>query len=51
MIRPWHTWTAFGICCLVVMAAMGWISWKLIDLDRAEAIAQKHAQQEEDIRQ
>jgi len=50
MIRPWHTWTVFGICCVVVVTAMGWISWKLIDLDRAEATAQRHAQQEENVR-
>ncbi|MCG8406465.1 MAG: HAMP domain-containing histidine kinase [Phycisphaerales bacterium] len=50
MNRPWHTWTVFGGCLFVVLAALGWISGTVLELDRAEAEANKQAEIEESIR-
>ena len=41
MRRSWHIWIAFGLCLAVVLAAMGWISLKALDLDRTEAEARR----------
>ena len=50
MMRPWHTWTLFGLCLAVVLAAMGWISWTVVKLDRAECEARRQAAVEEEVR-
>jgi len=50
MIRPWHTWVAFGLCLAVVMIAMGWISLMVFRLDRAQALSSQQAALEENIR-
>lgn len=50
MNRPWHTWTVFGLCLFVVLAAMGWISRTVLRLDRAEVEANRQAEIEESIR-
>lgn len=42
MKRSWHIWVAFTFCLAVVLAAMGWISWKALRLDRAESQARRH---------
>lgn len=34
MIRPWHTWAAFGVCSVVVLGAMAWISGTVLRLER-----------------
>src|SRR6185295_13435749 len=33
MSRPWHIWAAFGLCLLLVLAAMGWTTSKVLHLD------------------
>ncbi|MHB1033271.1 MAG: sensor histidine kinase [Pirellulales bacterium] len=50
MKRPWHIWTAFGLCLAVVLAAMGWISLAAFRLDRAQAEARRDAALEENVR-
>ncbi len=40
----------FAICLLVVLAAMGWISWTAIYLDRLEAEARLQRDREEKVR-
>ena len=50
MIRPWQTWTVFGLCLAVVLAAMGWVSMTAVRLGRAEAQARRQAALEEDKR-
>ncbi|MGD0383038.1 MAG: HAMP domain-containing sensor histidine kinase [Thermoguttaceae bacterium] len=50
MFRYWPIWTIFAICLLVVLAAMGWISWTAIRLDRLETEARLQTAQEEKVR-
>ncbi len=41
MKRPWQIWTLFVIGIAVVYPAMGWLTWKVIELDRAESVARQ----------
>ncbi len=61
MNRPYQIWVVFGGCLMVVLAAMGGISWLVVDLDEREwearrraeiqeAEAQIKADREEDVR-
>jgi len=50
MSRPWHIWLAFGACLGLVLAAMGWISFTVIRLDRSEQLAQAQSLREENAR-
>jgi len=50
MIRPWRTWTIFGLCLLVLAAAMGYLSVTAMDLDSAQQQAQQLAALEENVR-
>jgi len=50
MLHSWPIWTSFAICLLVVLAAMGWISWTAIVLDRLEVEARLQAVLEEKVR-
>ncbi len=50
MRRSWLVWTAFAICLAVVLSAMGWISFQVLRLDRAEAAARTQAALEENVR-
>ncbi|MFW6108124.1 MAG: sensor histidine kinase [bacterium] len=43
MKRPWLIWTAFGLCLLLVLAAMSWTSHTVLRLERAEARARRQA--------
>jgi signal transduction histidine kinase len=47
MMRPAHTWTVFGLCLAIVLAAMGWISLAALKLDRE---ARQSATREENVR-
>jgi hypothetical protein len=47
MTRPWQIWSLFGLCLAMVLPAMIWLTHKAIQLDRAEALAQQHAELEE----
>ena len=50
MIRPLYTWLLFGLCLTLATAAMGWVSWKAVELERAEALARAQAAHEENVR-
>src|SRR5438552_2946172 len=50
MKRPWHIWVIFTACLAVVLAATGWISLKVLQLDAAQGKAAAQARLEEDVR-
>jgi signal transduction histidine kinase len=50
MHRSWPIWITFAICLLVVLAAMGWISWTAMRLDRLEVEARLQTAREEKVR-
>jgi signal transduction histidine kinase len=50
MRHSWLIWLSFAICLLVVLAAMGWISWTVVRLDRSEVEARRQATLEEKVR-
>jgi len=50
MNRPWHTWSIFGICLTVLLAAMGWVSLTAVRLDRAQEETAQQAEVEERVR-
>jgi len=47
MFRPWQIWMAFGVCLAVVVAAVGWLSFRALEADNAEAAARHQAAVEE----
>ena len=49
MKRPWQIWTLYVVCLAAVLPAMGWLTTKSLQLDRAEALAQRQAELEERI--
>ncbi|HUG66611.1 MAG TPA: HAMP domain-containing sensor histidine kinase [Pirellulaceae bacterium] len=49
MRRPWHYWSCYLAACIVVLLAMGWLTLKAIELDRAESRARRQAELEEAI--
>lgn len=50
MIRPWQTATALGLCFAVLLSAMGWSSWTVLRLDKAQQKARHKADLEENVR-
>ena len=50
MNRPFHTWLIFVLCLLVLLTAMGWVTWTAVQLDHAQAQAQQRADFEEKVR-
>lgn len=50
MKRPWQIAIVFGACLAVLLAALGWATAKLLELDRAEQMARGQAQHEEAVR-
>jgi len=50
MNRPWHIWLIFGLGLAVVFGALGWITWKAVQLDRRQVEAQYEAALEENVR-
>ena len=50
MNRPWKTWLLFGLCLIVVAAAMGWVSLTALRLEQAEREARRQAAVEESVR-
>ena len=50
MIRPWQTWVLFGLCCAVVLAAMGWTSLTVLKLARAKEEANRRGEIEGRVR-
>ena len=47
MFRPWKIWLAFGVCLAVVVAAVGWLSFRALEADNAELAARRQAALEE----
>ncbi len=47
MTRPWHIWAAFGLCLIIVLAAMGWTSLTVL---RLEEQSRTQAVREENVR-
>jgi signal transduction histidine kinase len=50
MRHPWQIWLTFAGCVAVVAGAVGWLNWKALELDRAEAVARSLVQHEENVR-
>jgi signal transduction histidine kinase len=50
MPRSWPIWLTFAACTAAVIAALGWLSREMLQLDRAEAVARAQAATEEAVR-
>jgi signal transduction histidine kinase len=50
MKRPWQIWTAFGVSFAIVLAAMAWVSFHMLRLERRNAEARHEAAVEEVVR-
>ncbi|MEK6249651.1 MAG: HAMP domain-containing histidine kinase, partial [Planctomycetales bacterium] len=50
MKRPTHVWAAFIICLVIVTSGMGWLTIKVIKLDRTETNSRLEADFEGDVR-
>ncbi|MGE5194884.1 MAG: sensor histidine kinase [Deltaproteobacteria bacterium] len=50
MHRPWQIWIGFGTALAVVAAGVGWLSFRALESDRAEAAARQQAAVEEAVR-
>ena len=49
MRRPWQIWLLYALGLAIVLPAMGWLTLKALELDRAEAVARHQAEIEEDV--
>ena len=49
MKRPWQIWLLFGLGLAAVVPAMAWLTVKALELDRAELLARRQAEFEEDV--
>ncbi len=49
MKRPWQVWLLFALGLAVVIPAMAWLTVKAVELDRAELLARRQAEFEEDV--
>jgi signal transduction histidine kinase len=43
MRSAWKIWLAYGACLIMIVAAVGWLSFKALEADRAEALARRQA--------
>lgn len=43
-------WGVLGICALLIAGAMGWFTWKMLDLEKGRALAEARADMEERTR-
>src|SRR6187551_3745235 len=50
MSRPSHIWIIFTACFALLLAALGWITFTALRLDRAQQQAQQQAELEEHVR-
>jgi signal transduction histidine kinase len=50
MNRPWKIWTVFAASATVVLAALGWISFTALRLEREQLLAAERAEIEERVR-
>ncbi len=39
----WQIWAAFGLCLAIVLTGLGWLTVRAMDLDRAEHVARREA--------
>jgi hypothetical protein len=49
-MRPWKTWLIFGLCAVVLLGVIAWVSRMALRLDRAQAEAATQAELEENVR-
>jgi len=49
-MRSWPIAAAFAGCAVLLLAAMGWITWTTLDLERAREDARREAEHEETVR-
>lgn len=47
--RPWQIWSLFGLCLLVTIPAMSWLTTKALELDAAQVQARQQAELEDRI--
>jgi len=50
MKRPWLIATVFMLCLAILLVAMGWVSWTVLELQHAETDARREAAVEERVR-
>lgn len=50
MRTPWQVWLAFIVCLAMIVAAVGWLSFRALESERAETLARQQAQWEENAR-
>src|SRR5579863_5546112 len=50
MKRPWQIWTVYAAAVLFTAAAVGWLSLRALESDRAQAEARVQAEIEENVR-
>jgi signal transduction histidine kinase len=50
MRHLWHVWLAFGVCLAVAVVAVGWLSYRALESERAERMAGARATLEENAR-
>src|SRR5690554_6428769 len=41
--RRWTTWLVYALCVLLVVDVMGWATWRVVSLERAERVASARA--------
>ena len=46
MKRPWQIWVLYAAGLAGVAAALGWLTVKALELDQAESLARRQAEQE-----
>ncbi len=49
MKRPWQIWLLYALGLAGIAAAFGWLTVKALELDRAESLARRQAELEEDV--
>src|SRR5262245_50252020 len=49
MKRPWQIWLLYAVGLAGVAATFGWLTVKALELDRAESLARRQAELEEDV--
>ena len=50
MRKPLHIWITFIACLGLLLAAMAWVSWHTLDLEREREMAAREADQQERVR-
>ena len=50
MERPWHVWSTYIACLAVAAMALGWLTFRAVLLDRAEAVVRGQMAVEENAR-